>query len=57
MQPRDDENREPEKTPEPHEEAKPKLKRFRIVKLEERIAPRAGGNNGESSPTVWMSCW
>jgi hypothetical protein len=40
MQPRDDENREPQKTPEaPKEKQKPR--RFRIIKLEERIAPRS----------------
>ena len=42
MEPRNDENREPEKAPEaPQAEQQPKLKRFRVVKLEERIAPVA----------------
>jgi hypothetical protein len=40
MEPRREEKREPEKAPElPKEQPTPK--RFRIVKLEERVAPRA----------------
>ena len=39
MEPREDEKREP-KVPEPRE-AEQKPRRFRIVKLEERIAPQA----------------
>jgi hypothetical protein len=35
-------HREEQKAPEPSAEQKPK--RFRIVKLEERIAPSKGGN-------------
>jgi hypothetical protein len=49
---------EPKNTPEPG--AKPKPKRFRIVKLEERIAPSKGGkgtNNGcYSGHTCAYSC-
>jgi hypothetical protein len=40
MQPLNDEKREPKKAPEPPKE-EPKPRRFRIVKLEERIAPQA----------------
>jgi hypothetical protein len=45
--------REPRKTPqttEPRKEADKKERRFRIVKLEERIAPgkRGGGGNGKT---------
>jgi hypothetical protein len=56
MHPRDDEKREPQTAPEPRREEQPKLKRFRIVKLEERIAPLAGGGGGESHPTYILSC-
>jgi hypothetical protein len=41
MQPREEEKREPQMAPEPRREEQPKPRRFRIVKLEERIAPRA----------------
>ena len=41
MEPREEQKREPE-APEVSKE-QPRLKRFRIVKLEERIAPLAGG--------------
>jgi hypothetical protein len=41
MEPRREEQA---KAPEPRAERKPK--RFRIVKLEERIAPQGGGNGG-----------
>ncbi len=40
--------------------AEPKTKRFRIVKLEERIAPARGGkgsHNGCYSDTCGPSCW
>jgi hypothetical protein len=51
MEPREEEKREPE-APEVRPE-QPRLKRFRIVKLEERIAPLASGpgDGGESAPT------
>jgi hypothetical protein len=42
MEPREEEKREPE-APEVRPEP-PRLKRFRIVKLEERIAPQAGAH-------------
>jgi hypothetical protein len=41
MQPREEEKREPQPAPEPRREEQPKPRRFRIVKLEERIAPLA----------------
>lgn len=41
MVPREEVKQEPEKTPKALE-AEPKPRRFRIVKLEERIAPRSG---------------
>jgi hypothetical protein len=52
MQPRDDEKREPQMAPEPRR-AEPRPRRFRIVKLEERIAPLAtgSGHDAESTPT------
>jgi hypothetical protein len=57
MQPREEEKREPQTAPEPRrEEEQPRLKRFRIVKLEERIAPLAGGGGGDSHPTYILSC-
>jgi hypothetical protein len=43
MKPRDDEKRVPQMAPEPRREEQPRLKRFRIVKLEERIAPLTSG--------------
>jgi hypothetical protein len=47
MQPRDDETRGPGNAPEaPSQEPRPR--RFRIVKLEERIAPQAALFTGES---------
>jgi hypothetical protein len=42
MEPRRD---EPKMSPEPRRE-EPKPRRFRIVKLEERIAPFSGGGGG-----------
>jgi hypothetical protein len=42
MEPRHEELNQESKVPSPATERK--LKRFRIVKLEERIAPSAGGN-------------
>ena len=53
MEPREEEKREPE-APEVRPE-QPRLKRFRIVKLEERIAPLASGPgyDGESKPSRW----
>ena len=41
MQPREEEYRDPQTAPEPRRAEQPRLKRFRIVKLEERIAPRS----------------
>jgi hypothetical protein len=41
MQPREEQKREPQTAPEPRREEQPRPRRFRIVKLEERIAPRA----------------
>jgi hypothetical protein len=57
MQPRDDEKREPQITPESSREEQPRLKRFRIIKVEERIAPQASGSGyeGRSTPTRY-SC-
>ena len=40
MEPR---NEEPRKEPEPRKEDEKRQRRFQIVKLEERIAPRIGG--------------
>jgi hypothetical protein len=54
MEPREEVEREPQTAPEPHrKEEQPKLKRFRIVKLEERIAPLTSGPryDDESTPT------
>lgn len=53
--------REPHKTPQTTEAAKDekaKERRFRIVKLEERIAPRAkgGGNNGNHKTGARDQC-
>jgi hypothetical protein len=42
MEPREEEKREPE-APEVRPE-QPRLKRFRIIKLEERIAPQASAH-------------
>jgi hypothetical protein len=48
MQPRDDDIRGPEQAPEaPSQEPRPR--RFRIVKLEERIAPQA------TVPSKWCN--
>jgi hypothetical protein len=45
MEPRREEpRREERKAPTPRPEEKPK--RFRLIKLEERIAPGGGGSNG-----------
>jgi hypothetical protein len=46
MEPHQD---EPKMSPEPHRE-EPKPRRFRIVKLEERIAPLSGGNLARNRP-------
>jgi hypothetical protein len=40
------------KTPRPQKEARPR--RFRLVKLEERIAPSAGGNKTNNSACVFL---
>jgi hypothetical protein len=42
VEPRND---EPRKEPEPRKEDEKQQRRFQIVKLEERIAPRKGGNS------------
>ena len=42
MEPREEQKPEPQKAPEVSKE-QPKPKRFRLVKLEERIAPAANG--------------
>jgi hypothetical protein len=47
MEPRQEDD---PKTPRPQKEARPK--RFRLVKLEERIAPRDGGNKTNNSNCV-----
>jgi hypothetical protein len=54
MERREEEKREPE-APEVRPE-QPRLKRFRIVKLEERIAPLAGGGHTDSHPSYILSC-
>ena len=54
MEPREEEKREPE-APEVRPE-QPRLKRFRIVKLEERIAPLAGRGRTDDHPTFLLSC-
>jgi hypothetical protein len=53
MQPREEEKREPQMAPEPRREEQPKPRRFRIVKLEERIAPLTSGPGyvGNSVPS------
>lgn len=55
MEPRDDEDREPNDCPEVPKEP-PKLKRFRIVKLEERIAPAVAGTTREPPPCTFLVC-
>ncbi len=45
---------EPQKALEPS--AEPKQKRFRIVKLEERIAPSKGGNVTRHKCAVTVAC-
>jgi hypothetical protein len=52
MEPREEEKREP-KAPEVRPE-QPRLKRFRIVKLEERIAPLAGGGAHRFPPHLHL---
>jgi hypothetical protein len=49
MEPREEEKREP-KAPEVPK-AEQKLRRFRLVKLEDRVAPLAGGKVGWFPPT------
>jgi hypothetical protein len=51
MEPRREDQPRPE---EPRPEEKPK--RFRIVKLEERIAPSAGGGSKNCKPISWKGC-
>ena len=53
MVPREEQKQEPKAPEVPKEEQKPK--RFRIVKLEERIAPLAGGG-GEYTPSLYVNC-
>ena len=58
MQPREEEKREPQMAPEPRREEQPKPRRFRIVKLEERIAPMAGGNRRDNpTSTSFVDPW
>jgi hypothetical protein len=52
MEPRDDRMREDKtETPKAHEEPKPR--RFRLVRLEERVAPQAG--SGTHAGTIYCS--
>jgi hypothetical protein len=44
-----------EKTKALEPSARPKPRRFRIVRLEERVAPRKGGNGTHNSCGAW-SC-
>ena len=53
MEPREGQKREPE-APEVRKE-QPRLKRFRIVKLEERVAPLAG-KGALVPPTYQIEC-
>jgi hypothetical protein len=53
VEPRE-ENRQEPKAPEPREE-QPRPRRFRIVKLEERVAPLAG-KAAPSYPSVYINC-
>jgi hypothetical protein len=46
MEPRND---EPRKEPEPRKEDEKRPRRFQIVKLEERIAPRSGKYHGHTN--------
>ena len=50
MEPREEVKREPE-APEVRQEP-PRPRRFRIVKLEERIAPLAGGNRRDGPESI-----
>ena len=43
------ESRKEEQPAEPRKDVKERKRRFQIVKLEERIAPGGGGNNGNHS--------
>jgi hypothetical protein len=56
MEPREEEKRQPE-APDVRQE-QPRLKRFRIIKLEERIAPLASGPGyvGESRGSIQPPC-
>ena len=51
MEPRKEEKQEP-KAPQPRTEPR----RFRLVKLEEHIAPAANGQAGFAPPTYWPEC-
>lgn len=55
MERREDEKREPEKALEPRQE-EPNRRRFRLIKLEERIAPLAGGDPRALLPTTSLGC-
>jgi hypothetical protein len=50
VEPREEQKREPE-APEVRQE-QPRPRRFRIVKLEERIAPLTGGNRRDQPNTT-----
>ena len=54
MEHREDVKREPKSAEAPREQPRPK--RFRIVKLEERIAPMAGGDTGEGVNSRQYTC-
>jgi hypothetical protein len=55
MEPREEEKREPE-APEVRPE-QPRPRRFRIVKLEERIAPQAGAHVRERPTWTTADIW
>jgi hypothetical protein len=54
------ESRQPEKkqaTEGPSDEQSPRPRRFRIVKLEERIAPKKGGPNSKKCFVGTIGCY
>jgi hypothetical protein len=54
VEPREEDKQEP-KAPEPREE-QPRPRRFRIVKLEERVAPLTAKGPPMSYPSVYIQC-